>query len=197
MIADWTVDVGPESPWIVLPWDGWVDLYASVPSPAPAATLSFALPEVQAYPELQDLLAHANNAVTRTSKVDVFAVHRDEADPEIAEAGSEQTSAGLGSYLDLVAIEADRFGSFDDFERVAREAAGELRDKDLPLCCAEIVIRAARLYDRDTFGWTLYAVGFGPHEKAARTAWSQAARALLDAFTQAAKQKQPEGNRGE
>ncbi len=193
MIADWTVDVGPESPLIAVPWEGWIDLrlhagtLLSIPN----------LPEVRAYPELGDLLQSANTAEISTSKVDVFPVTREEVDPEIAESGQEQTAAGLGSYLDLVAIDPGRFVAFEDFERVAREAARTLSRTNLPLCCAEVVVRPARLYDRNTFGWTLYAVGFGPDEQAARATWSQAATVLVDTFNQALLPEQVGANRGE
>ena len=182
MIADWTVDIGPNSPRIVLPWEGWVDLRAGA-----FAEAARSLPEVRAFPELEPLLRAASGEHTSTAKVDVFPVSREEVDPEIAEAGEEQTASGLGSYLDVVltptSATAAAFRGFAAFEQVARAAAAGLRDTGPPLAYTEIVLRAARLYDRETFGWTLYATGFGPDAEAARIAWSAAATALVHGFT--------------
>ncbi len=179
MIAEWTVEIGPGSPVIELPWEGWVDLRST----APAAVRGLA--EVRAHPELEALLQAANTGNTSTAKVDVFPVSREEVAPEIAEAGAEQTAFGLGSYLDVVLTPVDALKGFPAFERAARTAAATLRDEGPLLAYAEIVLRAARLYDRETLGWTLYAVGFGPDAQAARGTWTAAAAALVRSFTEA------------
>jgi hypothetical protein len=104
----------------------------------------------------------------------VFPVDRSEADPEIADHPVEETVCGLGSYLDVVWL-----GSglpqppFSAFESVARGVARALVPVLAPLTTAEIVVRAARLYHQETFGWTLYAVGFGPAAAAASGPLSQ------------------------
>ena len=184
MIAEWTVEIGPECPWIELPWEGWVDLGDEI---AAARGLS----EVRAYPELALLLQSANGEQTRTAKVDVFPVSREEVDPEIAEVGTAQTAFGLGSYLDVVLARADALSGFKAFEAVAQAAAAALREPGLPLGYVEyveIVLRQARLYDRETLGWTLYAVGFGADALAARAAWVAAAAAVVQSFTRAVAQ---------
>lgn len=200
MIADWTVDAGLESPRIVVPWDGWVDLRPGVQSgTADTAAMARGLAEVQAFPKLGELLTAANTAGMLTVKVDVFPVSRDEVDPEIWE-GSQQVDAsglplehtlvGFGSYLDVVlapelipALLPSR--AFPYFEEVARSAARNLKAAEHRLACAEIVVRPAQLYDRDTFGWTLYAIGFGADEVAARSVWAPAAMSLVAALKQA------------
>jgi hypothetical protein len=181
VIADWTVEIGPGCPVIELPWPGWVDLRAD-------SAETSALSEVQAYPELSALLHSANHAAFATAKVDVFPVDRSEADPEIADHPVEETVCGLGSYLDVVWL-----GSglpqppFSAFESVARGVARALVPVLAPLTTAEIVVRAARLYHQETFGWTLYAVGFGPDAAAARLRWAVAARAIVTAMRDAVK----------
>jgi hypothetical protein len=181
MIADWTVEIGPGCPVIELPWPGWVDLCAGSPQASAAG-----LTEVQAYPELAGLLCSANQGKFATAKVDVFPVDRSEADPEIAEHPAERTACGIGSYLDLVWLGEGVEPPFSAFEVVARAVSGLLGDVSLPLGTAEIVVRAAHLYhqevSRDTFGWTLYAVGFGPDVAAARLHWGRAADAVVAAF---------------
>ena len=183
MIADWTVDVGPESAVMVLPWEGWVDLRRDVladrQAPWPAERAA-ELPEAARYPELLRLLEAGNGRHTWTAKVDVFAVTREEVDPEIAELGAAATACGLCSYLDL--LSADGLEGFAAFEQAAREAAAALRRMALPLAATvEIVVRPAQLYDRQTFGWTVYAAGFGADEAGARAAWSRAAELALEA----------------
>ena len=173
MIADWTVEIGLGGPVIELPWPGWVDLRAGSDQAG-----SLALAEVQAYPELAGLLRSANQGEFATAKVDVFPVDRSEADPEIAEHPPEQTACGIGSYLDLVWLGAGSRAAFlPAFEVVARAVSGCGPARDVsrvPLATVEIVVRAAHLYhqevSRDTFGWTLYAVGFGSDAAAARRA---------------------------
>ncbi len=172
MIADWTVDVGPGSPSIDVPWPGWVDLRSR-------PELAAGLPEAALYPELLPML---HQAALLTSKVDVFVVTRDEVDPELAEGEPDEgTAHGLGSYLDCLC----GLLPFDAAERTARAAVQQLRTVPLARAVVEIVIRPARLYDGETFGWTLYAIGFGPSEYEARRRWSEAARAALDALEHA------------
>lgn len=191
MIADWTVEVGHGCPVIELPWNslqsGWIDLRPWAHSAVPGAQ---AIPELQAYPELAPLLKTANRGCFATAKLDVFCVDRSEADPEIMEEPLEQTMCGLGSYLDVLRLCDSQLGDsqlapFAFFERVARVAAEALARTPQPLCTAEIVVRRARLYDQDTFGWTLYAVGFGPNQAHARQSWSAAAGAVVNTLLQA------------
>ncbi len=174
MIADWTVEIGSGSPEIVVPWDGWVDLTRPGWKDLSSAEAA-RIPEFAEYPELEPLLAIANNPYTLSSKVDVFSVTRQEVDPEIAEAGLLPTAFGLGSYLDLLLRPPAPQHSFGDFEQLARHLTRLLGAVDLPLTCTEVVLRRAHLYDRDTFGLTLYSMGFGPDAGAARATWQRAA----------------------
>ncbi len=167
MIADWAVEVGPDCPVITAPWEDWVDLRAG------AHGLDL-LPEVKEYPELQTPLLVTNRLGCLTVKVDVFPVTRDEVDPEIAEAGEAQTSCGLGSYLDVLTVRSEIFAGFAGFEKLAKILAAGLRRVEAPCAACEIVVRPARLYDQDTFGWTVYAMGFGASGAEARERWAGA-----------------------
>ncbi len=179
MIADWTVEIGPGCPVIELPWPGWVNLRGD-------SAETSALSEVQAYPELSALLHIANHGAFATAKVDVFPVARSEADPEIAEHPPEETVCGLGSYLDVVWLGPGLpQPPFAAFESAARRVAVSLHAVVAPLTTAEIVVRGARLYHQETFGWTLYAVGFGPDVASARLRWASAARAMATAMRDA------------
>lgn len=182
MIADWTVEVSAEGPWIDAPWADWVDLRWDPADPLLPwrEEQAAALPEVQQFPELLAMLAVANMNMSST-KVDVFPVTRDDVDPEISEAGEAATACGLGSYLDMLTARKDAFPAFAAFEQVARRTATLLHAVALEGCCVEIVVRPARLYDEQTYGWTLYTMGFGPDEAAARTRWAEAARVSVHA----------------
>lgn len=175
MIADWSVEIGPDCPVMAAPWDGWIDLRTG---------LHFAdlLPEAKQYPELKPPLLLLNGLASLTTKVDVFPMTREEADPEIRELGEAQTAYGLGSYVDVLTLRTDVFPGFADFAALAGKAAAMLNRDALPLAASEIVVRAARLYDQPTFGWTLYAMGFGADKRQARAHWADAYRTVTSCF---------------
>ena len=181
MIADWSVDVGALRPSIDVPWEGWVDLSDL----STQDLLLERLPEVQQFPELRALLRRGNcSGLCLTSKVDVFPVTLDDADPEIGEAGEAQPRFGLGSYLDLLTPRDDLFADFATFEALARRAVTRLKPLGTATMSAEVVVRAASLAGRPTFGWTAYALGFGASESAARRCWEEAAMMVLDSMVQ-------------
>ncbi len=101
-------------------------------------------------------------------------------DPEITEGG--EAASGLGSYLDLLPRRPEIFRGYGDFERFTKAACARLQGPEPRQAGGEIVLRAGRLYDEGTFGWTLYAFGFGCDPETARTAWHCAAVAVVDAF---------------
>ena len=184
MIADWSVEAGPESPSIDVPWDGWINLFwdRSIPALPWQEELALALPEVQLYPELVPILMMQNSLNHFTSKVDVFPVNWNDVDPEIAEACPPAAAIGLGSYIDVVNAVPGRFLKFKDFEAVARTAAQKLaRVGDFP-GGAEIVIRPASLGGRPSFGWTLYAYGCGTDAAEARAAWGKVCHVVSAIF---------------
>jgi hypothetical protein len=185
MIADWTVEVSSQSPSIDLPWSGFLDLHWDPSTPAPSAwnaALAKQLSEVQAYPELLKPLELANRLNCSTSKLDVFPVTADEVDPEIAEIGEFATRFGLGSYLDVISVRRDIFDSFEQHAALAKRTAAALARIDLPGACAEIVVRPANAFGEQTFGWTLYAMGFGADEQSARDKWANTLKLVIDTF---------------
>ncbi len=184
MIADWTVDIGPESPSIDVPWEGWVDLlWDPGSSELPwRDALARGLPEVQLYPELLPSLQLLNRSNHFTSKVDVFAVQRSEVDPELAESCPPEAALGLASYIDVLNAVPGRYREFAEYEATARAAVKALARAPSTLGGAEIVIRPASLAGDAVFGWTLYAFGFGVSIGDARTAWARALGLLAFAF---------------
>jgi hypothetical protein len=179
LIADWTVDAAPDSPTIDVPWEGWVDLREGQ-SEEQRTWAARNLDETGNYPELVTLLLSANQGNLFSSKVDIFPVTREEVDPEIAEAGENETQFGLGSYLDMVTARLTLFPGFAQFEEVARRTVANLGKMEWEAPCAvEIVVRPAHLFSQATFGWTLYAMGFGASHSAARNAWAATASMLI------------------
>ena len=178
------MEAGPDSPSIDVPWDGWTNLFWDKSNPALPwqEALALALPEVQLYPELSPILMLLNSLNHFTSKVDVFRVSREEVDPEIAEACSPTAAVGLGSYIDVVNAVPGRFLEFAKFEAIARATAKALTAMSGIPGGAEIVIRSASLGGSASYGWTLYAFGFGADEKEARSAWEQSCRTLAAVF---------------
>lgn len=185
MIADWTVEVSSLSPSIDVPWDGYVDLHwgpTSATCPVWNEAAAKQLAEVQAFPELLMPLHLANRLNSSTSKVDVFPIAASEVDPEISEMGEEGSRYGLGSYLDVFTVRSDVFNRFERFTELASRAVKALTKLDLPASCAEIVVRPAAIAEQQTFGWTLYTMGFGPDEQAARAAWAKALQSVTCVF---------------
>ncbi len=184
MNADWSVEAGADSPSIDVPWEGWVNLFwdrsnAALPW---QEALALALPEVQRYPELLPILMLLNSLNHFTSKVDVFPVTRDDIDPEFAEACPPAAHVGLGSYIDVLYARPGSYLHFEEFEAIARATSKTLASVSHTSGFAEIVIRPASLGGRTSFGWTLYAFGFGTDAAEARSAWHLACGLLITTF---------------
>ncbi|RRA47890.1 hypothetical protein [Acidipila sp. EB88] len=175
MIADWSVECAPDSPWIVVPWEAWVDLRADAGAAAQ-------LPEVEAYPELLALLHQVNQRALFSAKVDVFAVDANWMDPELAEEFPADSLVGLGSYLDVLPRAAAAWTAFPACEQMARAVVAQLHQSALIGASFEVVVRPASAFGLDAFGWTLYATGAGADPAAARATWAAAAALLVQAF---------------
>ncbi len=166
MITDWSVEAAADSPVIEVPWAGWVDLRSG-----PITGLA----ELAAFPELGTALRIANGAHTFTSKVDMFSLALEEVDPEVSEmSAAEDAQFGLGSYLDCVLRRGQSApAGFAFFERVAQTTAHTLICPMPVSGGLEIVVRPARVFGADTFGWTLYSYAFAESPEAVRTLWRQ------------------------
>ena len=79
-------------------------------------------------------------------------------------------------------LPTDTVPDFPECEALARAVTTRLQQTSLPLTAVELVLRPARLYDKQTFGWTLYAFGFGRNREAARARWIEAAILQVSAF---------------
>ena len=175
MIADWTVDLGPDSPVIEVPWAGWIDLRPLFQE-ASHQDDALGLTELALYAELRDPLRILNSSLSLTSKSDVFSIARHEVDPELTEsAGEAATAFGLCSYIDCVPTSSTMPDTFAAFELIARNTVATLGNSPCQGAGAEIVLRPARLYGKQKYGWTLYAFGFGANQAHARESWAQVA----------------------
>ena len=194
MDADWSVEIGEDLPWIDVPWSGWIDLRDRAAAGEKLSTLS----EIQAYPELADVLLeiNTNHSGALTSKCDVFPIdigsvpampdgleldqspRRNQVlDQEEDDEHDQEVHCGLGSYIDLAFSVEDSFSNFAWCESLVRRIATELLAPiPMPRVSVEIVIRQSSLFGVPGYGLTIYAMGFGRDPSAARLAWAQVMR---------------------
>jgi hypothetical protein len=166
MEADWEAEVGPGLDWIDADWAGFVDLRSR-----PAAIVEIA--ETCESPVLRDVLVAVNRASSPvfSVKCDVWALGREEIDPFEFDCGPGQADHGIAAWIDLIALDAGLFGSFQRHEAWVRRAVHRLRSEAIGSGRVDLVIRAAVVGGRDGFGITLYAAGCGADTFAAHAAW--------------------------
>ncbi len=193
MHAELTLDLGPESPALEVPWvaetgndevdsPGFVDLRAH-----PQRVRELA--EVRAYPPLGEFLLAVNaaNSPLATAKCDGWTTH------EIAE---EELAFGATlkfvTYVDLIFVDHAEQASQARHEEFAQGLCRLLqRAPEIP-CSAECVLRRCYFHDlsrdavtsRDGFCLTLYCTGFGEEEEQAWQRWAIALRLVQNAIAQ-------------
>jgi hypothetical protein len=169
--ADWAAEVGAGLPGIEAEWSGFVDLRAG---PERIGEIAESLEE----PALREALLMLNGAGSPvyTVKCDVWELERSEIDPWEFDCGSEG-GAGWASWVDVVARSSEVFGSFDAHEGWVRRATDRLRKVTTRCGRVDLVIRRARVRDREGFGITVYAAGCGLDTQAARGTWEGILRA--------------------
>lgn len=174
MEADWAAEIGPRLDHIDTEWPGFIDLREN-----PEGVRK--VPEAARGSALHEALTALNGPSSPlfTTKCDVWPVRAEELDPFELESSHEHARAGIGSYIDLVARNAELFASFPEHEAWTKAAALRLREMPLAHGRADLVIRAALSRDSGGFGVTLYATGCGPDTLAAEAAWAAVLRAAV------------------
>jgi hypothetical protein len=169
MEADWDVEIGPDSPSIEIPWEGFIDLRND---PNSAVQV---IPEADAHPALGDALIRLNSGESAlfTSKCDAWQLKHDEIDPYEFSALPEDARSGFASYIDVLLSDQDRFQSFEFHEGFVRRITGELRVIDLAECRVDLVVRAATINSSSGYGVTLYAAGCGRNPSMALLSWQR------------------------
>lgn len=176
MEADWAVEIGAELQRIEADWAGWVDLREQ---PQQVEIL----PETAGRRALREVLLLLNDqeSLVFTTKCDWWELDPAEIDPLEFAAEREAVHAGLASYVDVIARDAEIFASFERHEAWVKSATQELRAVEGRRCRADLVVRAAQFEGRAGFGVTLYAAGCGADTGAAEAAWGEALRAAATA----------------
>lgn len=174
MEADWSVEVGPDLPMIVVPWEGFVDLRRD-------PSLAFGLSEAANAPTLTQSLIRLNqeNSLIFTSKCDLWLLSADEIDPLEFDAKNVDAREGIACYIDIIARRHSLFASFTAHETWVRSATNKMRGVRMPQTHADLVIRPSTVNERDGYALTLYVASCGATEDAAQAIF----RATLEAAT--------------
>lgn len=186
MHAEWSVDIGPDSPALEVPWrseDGSVRFFDLKKQPE----LLLEIPETFDYYEIADFLSHVNaKSEMATAKCDLWLTT--EMDVEDEEWGEPMKHV---SYVDLFFDrEVERF-DFAAHERLADLIVtkfGRLPEMPAKL---EIVIRQCHFHRNPTpgesdagYSFTMYVTGYGDEEVKAHVHWAIALQLLRYAIIQ-------------
>ena len=181
MEADWSVDIGPELPWIEVAWSGFLDLRTS-----PHAVES--LPEAAQHPALRDALLALNAPASRlyTSKCDAWPIEGDPIDPDEFSASPQHAVAGFASYIDILDPNPAHFSSFALTERRARDLTARLGSVERTCARTDAVVRRATATPDhpapiEGYGITLYVAACGANPAAAYASWAFALSAAVAA----------------
>ena len=181
MEADWSVEIGPDSPWIDAAWPGFLDLRTS---PHAVDTL----PEAAPHPALRNALLALNAPSARlyTSKCDVWSIDGNEIDPDEFSATPQKAIAGFASYIDILSVNPAVVSSFALNEQRARDLTARLRNLDTNCARVDVVLRRATAIiaapeTTAAYGITLYVAACGPDLAAAYTTWQAALHAAVAA----------------
>lgn len=169
MEADWAAEIGPNLPVVEADWPGFVDLRRK-----PDAVDR--IPEAVRHAGLRTALLQLNapESPLRTTKCDLWALTAAEIDPLEFGCVPDSVAIGMACYIDVVAIDATLFASFERHESWAKIATLEMRRAPMGPGRVDLVIRAARAADREGFAITLYAAGCGADSCSACASWSAA-----------------------
>ncbi|MGC8549421.1 MAG: hypothetical protein ACP5M4_06950 [Acidobacteriaceae bacterium] len=204
MEADWSADIAPGLPEIIVPWSSnesdktltWRDLRLAGPH-LDAAIQS--IPSAAAEPALAEALRtlHAPNSPWFTSKCDLWTTNPADSDPpdpyefEAADLVTDTTTYAAplhlcASYIDILPANTGLFQSFPAQENLLNALTTTLRTQPQPHARIDLVVRAARTHGVPGFAFTAYAAGCGLTADDAHRSWQQALARLTHALQAAA-----------
>src|SRR5215813_2335210 len=194
MLADYSVELGPDDPALELPWssdDPGVRYYDLKKHPE----LVREIPETAALPEFAAFLSriHAPEFPLETAKCDAWASREILPEEEVFKAEHK-----FVSYVDLVFCDQAARLAFDRHEELARDLCKLL--KHAPDIAAAIEFAVRRCYyhvkepesadDSETgFYVTAYVSAFGQSEEEARKQWTIALALVRNALVQVTKNR--------
>lgn len=185
MEADWSAEIGPGLPEIIVPWSAqasgetiaWVDLRQAGPR-LEAAIQS--IPSAAAEPALAAALRQINlpGSSWFTSKCDLWTASPAEGpapDPyEFDAADLAPTPLHLcASYIDILTEDPELFPAFSAHEDLLRSLTTTLRTDPVRHGRVDLVLRSARIHQTSGFAFTAYAAGCGISPASAHQAWTQ------------------------
>lgn len=194
MEADWSAEIAPGLPEIIVPWSAidpasnqtltWQDLRHAGPQ-VEAAIQS--IPAAATQPALAHALRalHTPNSPWFTSKCDLWTTtpaDPDPPDPYEFDAADLVTDTATypaplhlcASYLDILSASATLFESFPAHEALLTQLTATLRAQPQPHARVDLVLRAARIHNTSGYAFTAYAAGCGLTAPDAHRAWQQA-----------------------
>jgi len=177
MEADWEVEIGPEAPAIIIPWEGFIDLRT-----CPTADIHL-IPEAAGNVQLREALIRLNSreAGVFTSKCDLWWLTQEEIDKDEFGAEPANTECGFACYVDVLFLDAEKFVSFECHETNVRRLTGVLKKLDLVDCRVDLVVRPATVNSSPGYGLTIYAAGCGATPLLAERSWAQVLQVAAEA----------------
>jgi hypothetical protein len=186
MLAEWSVELGPEDPRLEIPWSS-EDRLVRFLDVKRQPELLLEIKEACFYPELADFLnwANSSNSPLETAKCDAWSSRQIEAEEEIF-----GEPCKFGSYVDLLFARSEAKGRFQDHEVFVQALARLLRHAPEISSAAEFIVR--RCVDRRIdngahercFYITFYLQGYGEDEDQARQRWAIALKMVRHAMIQ-------------
>jgi hypothetical protein len=180
VLAEFDVDLGEDSPTLVVPWasdDGTLAFIDLAQNPS----LLDEIPETRD-PALRRALAALNAADLpwATAKCDLWTTQ--ELDEEEELFGADWKHA---SYLDIYLRNPEGQMDFATAEQQMRKWVQHLRRIPVEPASAAIILRACAIRESPGFYWTLYVSGFGDTGIIAHSAWAEALDASVKALLKA------------
>lgn len=194
MEADWSIEIAPGLPEIIVPWSAqntdetliWRDLRLAGPQLEAAI---HSIPSATQEPALAAALRtlHAPASPWFTSKCDLWTATPKDADaPDPYEFDATDLAPAplhlYASYLDVLPRDAALFASFAAQQTILTAITATLRIQSCPHARIDLVLRAARIHDAEGFAFTAYVAGCGLTAADAHRAWQQAFDRLVAAL---------------
>lgn len=202
MEADWSVEIGDETPVMDASWSGLVNLISEphrireVEEAVRFAPLGRALLHINQESKcVQGSELPETSSLFWTSKCDLWELRKglDAWDPDEMEATAQDSEAAAACYIDLFPrsvspVSRSLYDTWQDAEHSAKSLALAMRGKKLSCSRTDFTVRSAATTDRQGFGITVYLAACGPDRAASFRTLAAALQVLnetLDEFSSA------------
>lgn len=196
MLADYSVELGPDDPALELPWstdDPALRYYDLKHNPE----FLLQIPEVSTHPELGAFLARINapEFPLETAKCDAWSTREILPEEEIFFPEPQATECKFVSYVDLLFSDQVARLSFERHEGLAQSLCRLLKHAPEIAASIEFVIRRCYYHEPESgssgdsasgFYLTAYIAAFGNSDEEARKQWTIALALVQNALVQVA-----------